>query len=690
MLARHKAVACIVAAFAILAALIAVPFVRGPAVQGATQYGAGAGTSSNPTGGGQGFRSSHGYSQSSANYVVSTAGELTDAINRATSGQVIWIRGGAVITLSSEYAKTLKPGVALASNRGENGATGGKIKTTFRAGSFMCPILWLSSNCVVSGVVFEGPGGVAATSGPRNCALRGLRGAKRREIENCDIGEFAEGGIYFFGGGMAWNDDSSNGRHWIHHCYIHNMQKHGFGYGISEEGGCSYLVEHCIFRACRHHIMAQAGYNNYEVRYCDFGDSIYYISGKLYYNHQIDCHGAGASASPSAGGTLMVHHNTFSANGGHPNVGVRGIPARECRVYNNWTKKTTRSGLCSETAPNAAFTLLASGGSAWGSSAAMSKYNMYVYDNWYGTAAPSGSNSGGTYTPDTDSGSNSGGTYTPDTDSGSSSGSTHTPDTDSGSNSGSTHTPDTDSGSNSGGSTTITTRPAAPSLDSPSNGAGNPGTSVTFKWSPSTGATKYFLVVSTSPSLTTTQSNGSVRKVWKELGNVTQYTAAGFADSGKVYYWWVFSGNSYGWSTQAQVVANGGWKFVSNSSGTAASSTSTSGGTTTTITTKPAAPSLVSPANGARRSGTSATFKWSPSTGATKYFLVVSTSPSLTTTQSNGSVRKVWKELGNVTQYTAAGFADSGKVYYWWVFSGNSYGWSTQAQVVANGGWKVA
>ncbi len=538
---RKRLATCIITLCAIVAALIATPFVQGPAVQAASAYGANAGASSNPTGGGDGYESRHGYSRDSADYVVTTASQLTSALKSATSGDVIWIPGGTTISLSSDYGETLKSGVALASNRGENGASGGKIKTTYKAGSFMCPILWLASNSVVSGIEFEGPGGVASTSGPRNCALRGVRGARRIEVENCEISNFAEGGIYFYGGGMAWNDDSSSGRHWVHHCYIHNIQKHGFGYGVSEEGECSYLVEYCIFTDCRHHIMAQAGPDSYELRFNIFNDARYYLGGAggdLKYNTQVDCHGGGTSTSTSAGRTLMVHHNTFTANQWKANVGIRGIPSNVCKVYNNWTRKTTHSGLYTETSTNSAFTLLSGGGGSWGGSSTLSKYHMYVYDNWYGSSAPSGSSSS---------------TGTGDT----SSGNTGSGDT----SSASTSTGGTSTNAPSGG-TTITTKPAAPKLASPAIGANLSGTSVTFKWNASTGATKYFLIVSTSSSLSTTQTNSSVRKVWKSLGNVTQYTATGFADNGKTYYWWVFSGNSYGWSSQTQVVANGGWKFI--------------------------------------------------------------------------------------------------------------------------------
>ena len=197
---------------------------------------------------------------------------------------------------------------------------------------------------------------------------------------------------------MEW--DSPN-RHWIHHCYVHNIQRHGFGYGVSESGGCAFLVEGCMFKDCRHHIMAQASKshenpNNYELRYNYFDDTSYASEGNtsdMRSSSQVDCHGGGTDTSLNAGGTLKIHHNTFTRNEAYetkPNVGVRGIPKTICEVYNNWTKKTNHSGLYTETTLNDAFSLYATDGSAWPGSDDLAQYHMSVHDNWYGATPPSG------------------------------------------------------------------------------------------------------------------------------------------------------------------------------------------------------------------------------------------------------------------------------------------------------------
>ena len=365
-----------------------------------TDYGADANPTGNPIGGGDGYVSPHGYTQAAADYVVTTVAQLSTALSSATAGQVIWIPNGTTITIWSDYGKTLKSGVVLASNRGQNGAVGGRILWDYGADGFMQPILYCQSNSVVSGLVLQGPGGICGSSGDNqgNCALRGSNGAVKIEVENCEISEFANGGIYFYGGGMAW--DSSN-RHRVHHCTIRNIQRDGFGYGVSEEGGCSFLVEACIFKDCRHHIMATGTYrgdtpNNYELRYNIFYDSWHWndgdVGGKDDQQHQVDCHGSGSSSSQWSGDVLRIHHNTFSSNDCHSspktNVGIRGVVRTECTVYHNWTKKTTHSGLYTETYANGAFSFLDSdGGSVSGS---LSSYNMSVYDNWYGSSAPPG------------------------------------------------------------------------------------------------------------------------------------------------------------------------------------------------------------------------------------------------------------------------------------------------------------
>ncbi len=345
------------------------------------EYGADANPTDNPIGGGDGYVSPHGYTQETADYVVTTVSQLSTALSSATSGDIIWIPSGTTITISSDYGKTLKSGVALASNRGQNGAAGGKIKWTYTSATRMTALLTCQSKSKVSGLVLEGPIGTSSESGSNggwNIGLRGVDGAYGIEIENCEISKFALAGIYFNEGLL--NDSN---RHYVHHCYIHNCQRHGFGYGISEEGSSAFLAEANIFDENRHHIMAQAGLtnpNSYEVRYNKFYEAIYKIDGTWYYSHQVDCHGgADYGSSYYAGNVLKIHHNTFYENPGKPNVCIRGIPKTLCEVSWNWTVK---NGTDAGQNPSS---------SQWAQYVSTSYYQrMTVHDNWYGTTPPSG------------------------------------------------------------------------------------------------------------------------------------------------------------------------------------------------------------------------------------------------------------------------------------------------------------
>lgn len=339
----------------------------------ATKLGTLAYTGTNPIGGGAGYASPHGYTEAGANYVVRTASALSAALKLATAQQVIWL--AADITCPSVASLgTLKSKAAMASD-------GHTISQPYTTSTFMAPVIWGETNAIFSGVNFKGPGGMVGMNGPGNCAIRGISGAKRIEVENVEISQFPCGGVYFYGGGMIWNDDGPNGRHWVHHSYIHHIQKHGYGYGISQEGPCSYLAEACRFDRCRHEVMAQAESTGLEVRYCSFGDGVY---SATYASHQVDSHGSDSAAtSPSACKHMSVHHNDFSLNETNevkPNVCIRGVPTYGAEIFANRTRKlhNGQAGVFSETMPNGAFTV-------WGgATGTLASYNVKVFDNQYG------------------------------------------------------------------------------------------------------------------------------------------------------------------------------------------------------------------------------------------------------------------------------------------------------------------
>jgi lipopolysaccharide transport system ATP-binding protein len=95
--------------------------------------------------------------------------------------------------------------------------------------------------------------------------------------------------------------------------------------------------------------------------------------------------------------------------------------------------------------------------------------------------------------------------------------------------------------------------PSAPTLISPDDGATVYGTSVNFRWNPSDGATKYFLVVSTSPNFIQTKP-----RIFSDfVGDALSHTVAGFPNDGTTYYWWVWGGNEAGITHHSDTRANG-------------------------------------------------------------------------------------------------------------------------------------
>ena len=94
--------------------------------------------------------------------------------------------------------------------------------------------------------------------------------------------------------------------------------------------------------------------------------------------------------------------------------------------------------------------------------------------------------------------------------------------------------------------------PSAPTLISPDDGATVDGSSITFKWNPSTSATKYWLGVATDPAFSL-----STLMFTADVGDLTEYIVTGFSNNGSTYYWRVNAGNSNGWGSWPDTKANG-------------------------------------------------------------------------------------------------------------------------------------
>jgi hypothetical protein len=342
-------------------------------------YGADANPTGNPIGGGVGY--SHIISSSAANYIVSTKSQLLSALSSATSGQIIYVADTAEIDLSGSKDIIVPAGITLASGRGRNGSLGGLIYTNTMTYSY-ATFIRAEDHVTFSGLRVRGPDGTVGTSGavPTVWGIRCSGGHHGLVVENCEIYNWTFAAVAVYTDGLT--DPQSLDRGWVHHNYIHHNQRLGYGYGV-DVGQASALIEANIFDYGRHFIAGGRGtpVTNYEVRYNIF---------KANCTHTlVDCHGgndlpadgfaAGPDASVWAGGTLLVHHNTFQSSS-QPSVKPRGVPQTICECYNNWTYhsgSTPTSGAFRQETDHLGLT---------------GYQNMSVHDNWYGTTAPPSTN----------------------------------------------------------------------------------------------------------------------------------------------------------------------------------------------------------------------------------------------------------------------------------------------------------
>lgn len=98
---------------------------------------------------------------------------------------------------------------------------------------------------------------------------------------------------------------------------------------------------------------------------------------------------------------------------------------------------------------------------------------------------------------------------------------------------------------------------------------------------------------------------------------------------------------------------------------------------------KPSAPTLTYPADGAILSGISVTFQWQASAGANTYYFRVSKDPNLVFDTAFLNA-----EVVGATNYTLTSLPRGGDVYYWGVYAGNSNWnptlWSPKKEVLSN------
>lgn len=317
----------------------------GEAVSNPKDYGAEANPTGEPIGGG------HGYSRiiTSGNYTVGNRQELLDALKKAKSGQVVYIKPDAEIDLSGFVHIRIPDGVILAGNRGQDGAKGPLIHTR-KLAEHPYPVLFdLGDKTRFTGLRLRGPDPDYADytqqtkDASYKAAARAIAGGVGSEIDNCEISNFYRDGVV------------ANVRDvYIHHNFLHDIA----AYPVIVGGKVgTALVEANIIRWGWHSIAGTGTpHTGYEARYnifephsiptAVFGEVSHCLDQHAYRKAY---HGREYNGLHIGGDYLNWHHNTVVLDGPSTSpdrtlgMKIRGTPQSLARVYNNWFQTTNIS-----------------------------------------------------------------------------------------------------------------------------------------------------------------------------------------------------------------------------------------------------------------------------------------------------------------------------------------------------------
>lgn len=270
-----------------------------------------------------------------ADFTVHDAGDLDDALSDASSGDVVWIDGGSTVDIGSWDDRAIPSGVTLASDRGQNGSRGG---TVVAPGS---SVLKAEGGVRVTGVQFEGPT-IEYDVNPKSDngsiwdeATTGVSVVGPDvEVDNCEFWGFTNAGLRV---GDIYDDVEAVDTH-VHHNSFHDNAMESLGYGIVVGWATSTthvdgaLIEYNYFNNNRHSIAGNGSADsNYTARYNHQGPDGYSFAFEMHEQ----------SSDGYAGGNIVYHHNTFefvTTNHGEDSAAIvmRGDPADQCDIYNNW------------------------------------------------------------------------------------------------------------------------------------------------------------------------------------------------------------------------------------------------------------------------------------------------------------------------------------------------------------------
>lgn len=229
--------------------------------------------SGNPYGGGMGYKRI--ISEGKADYIAGTKDELLNALSRAASGEIIYVKDTAEIDLTNWKEITIPVGVTLASGRGavlSSGkiSEGGLIRTQSHGVLFVMG----GRNVRITGLRISGP---APDLWPKFTTSVGVKSFFPVEIDNCDIW----GWVRAISVEGTDNPVSLIHNNLIHHC--RDLSNMGYGVAVGNSGGTARIEEN-IFDYCRHPIAA-GGKASYEASYNIIGKNVTSTSFDMHGNN---------------------------------------------------------------------------------------------------------------------------------------------------------------------------------------------------------------------------------------------------------------------------------------------------------------------------------------------------------------------------------------------------------------------
>lgn len=282
----------------------------GAAAPALEMYGAEANPTGSPIGGGIGYNDIIKPDDPRVIAVVRNKAGLINALGRASPGDIVYVDGSANIDMTGTFDVRIPTGVTIASNRGENGAPGGRIYQNRMPGDPLVNnriFITNGPNIRLTGLRIQGPDPHGRNPPDIRVAVWSYH--TNFVVDNCEIYEFGYAGIRI-------QNTGSNSGQYIHHNHIHTNLHTGTGYGVAIVDS-EVLIEANLFDYNRHSI-ATAGRPNcaYEARYNIIGPNTMSTDFDMHQDPD----------DPNWGGNwVWIHHNTFT----NPNVfafGQRGYP----------------------------------------------------------------------------------------------------------------------------------------------------------------------------------------------------------------------------------------------------------------------------------------------------------------------------------------------------------------------------